>query len=227
LSTAAELDPKFRRLYTNGSGLTLFQRNGVVTKETVKATIDLLERGAREFPEDGEIAFQLGFMHYYEMEPFLPEEKDDPKRRFHKEHGARLIRQAALMDGVPSYAALLSTSLLNKEGLDDLMIEHLKAMLVKETNPVVRETLLHQLRREVGKAAEREIELSEKLVARWRANMPFVPFDIYVLIDRDYPVEELIDPLWWSNRYLGLVEESQDVDGVDTIEEDKQDGDLP
>jgi hypothetical protein len=40
-------------------------------------------------------------------------------------------------------------------------------------------------------------------------------------------VDELIDPLWWSDRFLGLVEESQDTEGVDTTEEDKQDGDLP
>ncbi len=227
LITAADLDPKFRRLYTYGSGLTLFQKSGMITEESVKATIDLLERGTREFPDDGEIAFQLGFMHYYEMEPFLPEEEDNPTRRFHKERGVQLFRRAALMDRAPPYAALLSSTLLSKEGLSDLVIEHLKAMLVKETSPEVRETLLHQLRREVGKAAEREIELSEKLVAKWRANMPFVPFDLYVLIDRDYPVEELIDPLWWSNRFLGLVEESQDAEGVDATEDDKQDGDLP
>jgi hypothetical protein len=227
LSTAAELDPKFRRLYTRGSGLTLFQKNGVVTEKTVKASIDLLERGARAFPDDGEIAFQLGFMNYYEMEPFLPKEKDHPTRRFHKEHGAELIRRAALMDRAPSYAAGLSFSLLSKEGLDDLIIEHLKKLLVKETNEKIRETLLYQLRKEAGKAAEREIETSEKLLTEWRENLPFVPFDLYLIIARDFPVDELINPLWWTNRLLGLDEESQDAEDSDGLEADMRDGDLP
>jgi hypothetical protein len=227
LTTASDLDPKFRRLYTMGSGLTLFQRNGEITEETVKAAITLLERGTKAFPADGEIAFELGFMHYYEMESFLPSDKEDHTRRFHKERGARLIRRAALMDKAPSHAALLASSLISKEGLDDLMIEHLKAMLVKETNPNVRETLLYQLRREAGKAAEREIEMSEKLLAKWRGNMPFIPFDLYLLIARDYSVDELIDPLWWTNRLLGLEEQSQVMEEADGDEEGGRDGNLP
>ncbi len=204
LATAADLDPRFRRLYTTGSSITLFEKGGSVTEQTVKKAIELLERGIEEFPNDGEMAFHLGFTHYYEMRPFLRDDPQDPKRRYHRETGVKYIGRSAMMEGSPPYATRLSATLYSKEGFDELMVDHLKAMLLKETDEKIRGRLIRQLRRELGKAAERDIAVSRRIHAEWKENMPFVPYDFYLLLTTEMTVEEMLDPLVNTNRILGL-----------------------
>lgn len=201
LTTAVELDPRFRRAYTAGSALTLFQ-NLEVTEKTVNAAMELLERGVRAFPGDGEILFDLGVMHYYEMRPFLPADETHPKTKYHEELGAELIARAALMPGAPPYARLLSSSLLSKEGMNDLIVEHLKTMLLAETNPKIRKTLAAKLTREIGATARRDIAATEKYHALWKQEFPFIDFDLFLIIYRPHLAEELIDPLYYSRQIL-------------------------
>jgi hypothetical protein len=210
LGVAAEMDPKFRRLYTTGSGLTLFQ-NRTVTKETVEMSIDLLEKGMEEFPNDGEIVFDLGFMHYYELRPFLDLFSEDPEAKAHRETGVRLLGRAALMPRVPKYAAGLAMALFKDEGLDDLAIEHAKNMLATEINPLIRKELEGKLRELLGKAAERDIEETKRFVRLWREEMPFVPYDHYLLLRSDFSYHDVIDPLAFSNGVLGIGEEEPET----------------
>lgn len=202
LLTASKLDPRFRSIYTYGSALTLFQNKGRPTQKTVEMAIDLLERGVSVFPDDGEILCQLGFMHYYEMEPFLPEDEDDPKRKHHKESGIQYISRGALMSGAPPYAARLSASLTTQNGMDEFVIEHLKALLAQETDPDLRKLLARKLRKALGKAAERDIAETERLRKQWADTMAYVPYDFFLILQTDPPLQELIDPLYRWNRML-------------------------
>ena len=192
LLIAAALDPRFHRLYTDGSTLALFQSSGVVTERSVNDAIKILERGTEVFPDDGEIFFSLGYMHYYEMRPFLLKNEDPSKAEYHRTLGSQLIARSALMKNAPSYAALISNTLLSQEGLDDLLVEHLKARLTMETNPDVRKVLAVKLRHELGKAAIRDIARTDQLVAEWRKKIPYIPFDFYLVI-RSEPIESLWD----------------------------------
>ncbi|MCP4606909.1 MAG: hypothetical protein GY847_41435 [Proteobacteria bacterium] len=210
MNVAASLDRKFHSVYLLGSELTLVQ-TGQATPKSASMAISLLERGLAEFPDDGEIAFNLGFMHYYEMTPFLPKEKNDPKRRYHKEKGAKLMRQATLMDGGPPYAALLVGTLLKREGLDELIVEHLKAMLLKETDEEIKQMLEERLRAALGEAAERDIEMSRNLLAEWRSELPYVSYDFFLLLRSEESIIEVLDPLSWSNRLLGFEDEGSDL----------------
>lgn len=204
LLTAVELDPRFRDLYTIGSVLTLFQHQGEVTEASVAMAIELLERGVEQFPADGEILFQLGFMHYYETRRFYLDDPDSEEARAHREEGARLIYKAALMNGAPPYAARLAASIGTKAGLEDIVVEHLRTLLAKETEPELRALLADKLRAALGKAAERDIQETERLRAAWAASMPYVPFDFYLILDTDTPLAEWLDPLYSTNRLLDL-----------------------
>ncbi len=209
MRTAAELDPKFRAIYSRGGVLTLYHR-GEITEQSVKLAIEVFELGTKQFPNDGEITFHLGFMHYYEMEPFLPRQKNHPTRRHFKERGAYLLSKAALMPNAPQYASVLSSTLLYRLGLNNLVIEHLKALLITETNPDIRRTLAFQLKRELGKAAKRDIELTDRIQAEWRREMPYVPFDLFLILNPGDPgINELLDPLYTTNQLL-TVEEAFD-----------------
>jgi hypothetical protein len=81
----------------------------------------------------------------------------------------------------------MSSSLMRREGLDDIVIEHLKAMLLQETEPLIRASLEAHLRRAVGAAAERDIAITAKLERRWRDEMPFVPFDAFLMLQPEVP----------------------------------------
>jgi len=192
LSVVTSLDPRFRGAYCDGARLTLYHK-GTITRRTVEMAIELLSRGIREFPDDGEMVFTLGFLHYYELEPFLAPDSEELKRA--KSEGAELLVRAASLPGAPEYVALMSSSLLRREGFDDLVIEHLRAMLVKETEPGIRASLEAQLRRALGQAAERDIALTAKLERRWRDEMPFAPFDMFLMLEPELP---------WSAR--GVLE---------------------
>lgn len=213
--TVCDLDPRFRSVYNRGSALALFQR-GNVSEQTAQMAIEILERGHREFPDDGEIAFSLGFIHYYEMEPFLPKDKDDPKRRFHKNAGLQMLRKSTFLENAPRYASLLASSLMSQAGMNDVVVEHLKTMLQKETDPEIRKELIFKLRKELGALAELDIRTSEQLQARWREDMPFVPYDLYLLMDSQFSIDQLLNPLSWSNRVLGL-DETSDASAVDDL----------
>jgi hypothetical protein len=204
LLTAVDLDPRFRSLYTYGNALTLFQNNGKVNEKTVKMAMELLERGVEEFPGDGEILFQLGFMHFYEMRPFMSLDGNDPKRRFHNELGARLIARSALLKGAPPYASRLSASIMGKAGLEDMVVDHLRALLGQETEPSLRELLASKLRAALGKAAERDIAETERLKQKWLAAMPYIPYDFFLILETDTPLEEWLDPLYLFNSDLGF-----------------------
>jgi hypothetical protein len=204
LGTAVELDPRFRSVYTIGSAITLFQDRGHVTEKTVKMTMELLDRGVREFPGDGDILFNLGFMHYFEMRPFMPNDPQNPKTKYHRDIGAQLIGRSALMKGAPPYAALLSITVLSREGFDDLIVEHLKAQLARETDENIRKELKIRLRREIGKAAERDILITEKLQEKWRTDLPFIPFDFYLALQPQFDMRETIDPLFLSDQLLDM-----------------------
>ena len=81
-------------------------------------------------------------------------------------------------------------------------------MLVQETEPEIRESLEAHLRKELGRAAARDIDQTRRLQARWRRELPYVPFGLFTLLGPHPPVtaSELLDPLETSNRILGLDE---------------------
>lgn len=200
-----DLDPRFVKAYVLGSRFVLYHKRRL-SRETIEAAIDVLERGAEVFPDNGEIAFALGFFHYYELPSYLD---DKAEARASRERGARLLRLAGTLEGAPPYTSLLGAQTLRREGLDDLVVEHLRAMLLTETDPNIRASLEQQLQRELGKAAERDIRRSRELQRRWQREMPYVSFDLFLLLGGEdvTGAAEVLDPLWLADQQLGLLDD--------------------
>jgi hypothetical protein len=205
ITAITDLDPRFVRAYLVGSKFVLYHKRRV-DRETVETAIEVLERGIEVFPHNGEITFSLGFFYYYELPPYL---EDKAARRESRDRGARLLRRAGAMDDAPPYAALLGVSVLQREGLDDLVVEHLRTMLIAETDPKIRRSLERQLKKELGKAAERDIRRSRALQERWKQEMPYVSFDLFTLLRSDdaHQPAQVLDPLWLADRQLGLLDD--------------------
>lgn len=187
LDLVTSLDPRFRGAYRNGGRLTLYHQ-GKITRRSVEMAITLLEKGLINFPDDGEIAFNLGFLHYYEMIPVLPGPDSSPQRKRSRQKGVAILQRAAHMNGSPPYSSVLSSTLMIREGMGNLVVEHLKAMLIRETNPSIRRSLEAQLFREIGKAAERDIKYTKELRSEWLREIPYVPFDLFLLTRPNTPV---------------------------------------
>lgn len=196
------LDPKFLSVYTNGGKLTLYHQ-GRITKETVNMSIDLVKNGLKNFPDSGALAFQLGFLHYYELPPFLSSEE---KIESHRRKGALLIRKASTLEGAPESSSMLASSLLGKQGLHELVIEHLKEMLLHETTPDIRRRLELKLRKEMGAAAIRDIEQGRQLRLKWQKELPYIPFDYFLAMEPNIPIsaQNSVNPLKLANQELGI-----------------------
>jgi hypothetical protein len=203
LLTAVALDPKFRSLYTTGATFTKYSQGRRITRESIDMAITLLESGIKEFPNDGELWFALGFIHHYEMLNVISEDPEDPETQRHLRLGRYYFARAALMDNAPPYAGLLAVSLVEKwGGFDDMIAEHLKSTLLKETNPTLRSNLIKKLRNALGKAAEKDIQKTEQLQKEWQQTYDFVPFDFFLVLRTQAPLRELIDPLYFTDQML-------------------------
>jgi hypothetical protein len=155
------------------------------------------------FPDDGQIAFNLGFIHYYELARFLPSDPQNPVRKWHRQQGVRLIRRASLMPDAPAHVSALAATLMKRNGMEDLVVTHLENLLLKETDPRIRETLALQLRNASGQAAERAIALTSELQDEWRKKLPFVPFDLFLVVDGLLePVANVLNPLHVTDELL-------------------------
>ena len=69
------LDPDFRRVYSWVGMAGVYTPTGSST-EVMERAIDVLRRGAERFPNDGDLAWDIGATITYDLLPYLP--KDDP-----------------------------------------------------------------------------------------------------------------------------------------------------
>jgi hypothetical protein len=123
LTTALDLDPRFHSLYKRGAIMLVYNGRDF-SIEALGAANRLLERGVREFPEDWELWFQLGFNLLFEMPPLAGE--DDARVPEWRARGVEALRQATLLDGVPPWLPNLAAQMLTKRGSAALAIKHLE-----------------------------------------------------------------------------------------------------
>ena len=107
----------------------------------------ILTRGARAFPSDWEIWFQLGFNLLFELPPLAGE--DDPRVPAWRQRGVEALRQATLLDGVPPWLPNLAAQMLTKQGGDALALRHLEQTYAVTSDQATRE----QIRAQAGRAA--------------------------------------------------------------------------
>lgn len=123
LNTAIDLDPYFHRLYLAGAAMIVYNGKTITTDSMLAAT-ELLERGARAFPLDWEIKFQLGFNYLFELSKLTS--ADDPRVARWRQRGVEEMRQAALFEDVPPWLPNLVARVFTKSGGQELAIRHLE-----------------------------------------------------------------------------------------------------
>jgi hypothetical protein len=173
LNAAADLDPRFHRLYLRGAAMLVY--NGrAITVEALLAANRLLERGSHEFPGDWELPFQRGFNLLFELPRLVGE--DDPRVADWRQQGVEALRQATLLDGVPPWLPNLAARMLTKQGGEELAIAHLERTFEATNNPETRAEIARNLAELHGRHLADELAVGaaslQKLIAE---RYPYAP----------------------------------------------------
>lgn len=185
------LDPRFRAVY-RWVGMAGVYRPQAVAPEDIERSVAIMQRGARLFPEDGELAWDVGAALVFELAPMLEDEAEQDDAR---ERGMPYLLAAARLGAAPEWAALSNASLLERIGRDEQAARHLEEMYLTVDDPAVRDSIAARIR-ELRQRAEAEAFLAAmaELERRRRAELPYVAPSFYLLAGPRPPID-LTPPL--------------------------------
>ena len=161
LLTAIELDPRFHSLYRRGAAMLVYTGKEF-SVDALLAADRILERGTRQFPNDWEIWFQLGFNQFFELPPLAGE--NDPRVPDWRQRGVEALRRATLLDGVPPWLPNLVAQMLTKRGGDALAIKHLEQTYAVTSNEDTRLEIRRKLQTLRAQTAADELDRGATLL---------------------------------------------------------------
>lgn len=173
------LDKTFKPVYRWVATSSIY-RTGEVTVEDVRKAIEYLKRGVRLFPNDANLAWDLGATYLYELVPLLTDrdEKERMRRR-----AFPYLQAAALRGTGPPWLALSNATQLEKLGKTEQAIRHLEALYSTTANPDTRKQIENRLAAlrnwsyvEAMKHAVQELEQAH------RRDFPYLSQTLYLLV---------------------------------------------
>lgn len=173
------LDPDFKRVYTWVASCALY-RPRTVTAADAYAAIGYLETATKRFPDDGELAWELGADYVFELVPLL---QDETERAGARRKGNAYLEAAAVRGAGPPWLGLQAASELKDLGKREQAIRHLQDVYAVTSDPAIKaqiEQKLLQLRSEAFVEAMRRTDL-ELERARQR-DFPYMNTDLYLLV---------------------------------------------
>jgi hypothetical protein len=180
------LDERFVRAYRWVASSAIY-RTGDVTVSDVHKAIAYLERAARLFPDDGNVAWDLGATYAYELVPMLPvgPARDEARRK-----SLDYLEMAALHGAGPAWLGLQTAGQLNSLGRKEQAVRHLQDLYATATDPSIKKQLEDKLAVlqteayvEAMRAADDDLEASR---AR---DFPYLNTSLYMLVGRRPPFD--------------------------------------
>ena len=194
LDTVNALDPKFRDPYRFADTLLTLAPVAPRPEDYEKAR-EVLERGLKELPHDGELHSTAGqFMAYLAPGHFSdPEKKKDFRMRGAK-HLARSCELAGDNESIP-YHCVTAADLFTRAGEREATIQFLERVLSVVDDENVRRIALGYLEKKVG---EREHErISSRIAAfreRWSKDLYFAGKDTMLVIGPEFDAAKCAGP---------------------------------
>jgi tetratricopeptide (TPR) repeat protein len=182
------LDPDFKAAYRWVNMAGLYNARQELTREDVERTITFLERGVRRFPDDGDLAWEMGATLAYELAPRV----DDPdeKQRIHS-RATDYLMVAARKGAAPPWLALSNAGQLMRLGRTEQAARHLEEMYATVQDPETRERIRNRIADLRTQAyAEAMQEAHREVEERRREELPYVPLDLYLLVGPRPVVDE-------------------------------------
>ncbi|MBL8680937.1 MAG: hypothetical protein JNK05_17280 [Myxococcales bacterium] len=175
--TTQEIDPYFRRTYLWGATVSIYTHRRI-TRQSVEASCDHLQRGLDVFRDDPEMLYALGFNLVYELAPLLPEGEE---RRAAKRRGAYFLQRAAAGGQGPGWLALTAARMLEESGGDASAIELLRDTLVRTEDPALRARIERRIR-DLGGDADPGLAQIRAIEEERRRAFPYVSPALYVFV---------------------------------------------
>jgi hypothetical protein len=173
------LDPDFKRVYRWIANSALY-RTGKVTVADAHSAIRYLELASRRFPDDGEIAWDLGATYTFELAPMLKNESDRAEAR---RKGLEYLEAAALRNAGPPWLALQTANALTTLGQNEQAIRHLEDVYATASDPDVKrrieETLATLRSRSYAEALRRS---NDELESARQRDFPYLEPTLYMLV---------------------------------------------
>lgn len=174
------LDPQYKRMYEYGARAITMADAGVGNGPTLRA-IALLERGAKEFPDDWKIPYLAGQLYSLELET-----KDPTQRREWDERGALLIERAIRKPGASAEAATFAAHLRTKLGQHAAAVSGLREMLLVTRDDSARARMIKKLaeleQQDAAEIAAEVLSERKRFEEEWRRRRPAVPATMFVLM---------------------------------------------
>ena len=182
LETINELDPKFAAPYRFADTLLTLQPKKPRWKDFVKAR-QILERGMRERPTDGQLHTNAGLFLAYLAPGQAPTQTLKNEYRI---LGARSLARACELIGdnkeMP-FHCVVAADLFSRAGQREAQIGFLRRFLAITDDEEVRRIALGHLRAAVGEQEqERLTRRTDALNRLWGADLPFVTKDTLLVI---------------------------------------------
>ncbi|AKT41055.1 hypothetical protein [Chondromyces crocatus] len=213
LDTINELDPTFRDPYLFADALITFQASETPHEEVVKAR-EIMERGVKHLPLDGELWLVLGqFVAFIAPAGYL---KDDAEKQRWRIEGAHYLARAAELGGgnaSVSWQALGGANILGRAGQREAQIRFLQRTLAVTDDEEMQQRLRAQLEQLRGQeAADGYMRRSARFNEQWRHDLPFVgkttllvlgpPYDAAYCSGDDHRQEARCATTWktWAQR---------------------------
>lgn len=173
------LDPDFKRVYRWIASCALY-RTGTITVNDARAAVRYLETAARRFPDDGELAWDLGANYMFELAPML---EDDEERKAVRRKGLDYMEAAALRGAGPPWLALQTATELKSLGKTEQAIRHLEDAYAITSDPAVKQQIEDQLAALRSQAyAEALRQTAQELEAARRRDFPYLDTTLYMLV---------------------------------------------
>ena len=170
------LDPKFKTIY-EWAGFAVAYRTGKATQDEFRSSVKYLERAMVEFPEDYKYPWQAGARYYFDL--WSP---DPAITRRYRERGAELIERAMTRPNAPQDLATTAANMRSKLGQYHRALDNLREMIASTTDLKARTAMLARVRISDPDLADELDAAAAALENSWRANLPMIPLDLFILL---------------------------------------------
>lgn len=202
------LDPDFKRVYRWIASSALY-RTGEIALSDAQAAIRYLERATQRFPDDGELAWELGANYTYELASMLP---IGPERDAARRKGLDYLEAAVLRNAGPPWLVLQTASQLQALGRREQAIRHLEDAYAVTSDPDVKEQIERQLTRlRSARYAEALRRAQTDLEAARRRDFPYIDSTLYLLVGARPPFG---GPLWLERGFDPIAARSAQAEAL-------------
>jgi hypothetical protein len=200
------LDPDFKKVYRWVASCALY-RTGDITVADAKAAVSYLERATRRFPDDGELAWDLGANYTYELAPMLT---DTHEREVARRKGLEFLEAAVMRKAGPPWLVLQTSKDLEALGRKEQAIKHLEDAYAAASDVQIKQEIEIKLSRLRSAAyAEALRRANQELTATRQRNFPYLDDSLYLLVGPRPPLDRTA---WLSRGFDPVATHATDDD---------------